>query len=328
MWEIIDVVGLAKIEVCFKDISSISVQQANGDVVLFVEIAKLPFFYKGYLQKMKNTRWEHTTDITGGQASLSRTHELHFARGILDPHLERLMQSSAHIKQVTNISPQMLANFKTHHPASGSTIFTTVTPAAHNVHTLGSAAVSALGPIKGGKDGDAEIGNISYSQSFAPVVCSCNEPGQCTTKQCKCYKEGMWCGHCACQDCGDCGNPNNQQLTPCSRQHLVIPGKARANIELDTVVRLPCKCTSVALQQVVSQHSCTECGQQFFYSFCFQSVVSVNTIWHCGACGLCRDFREVHCDQCNVCSFVGSNDECRQCETGDEHSTRADCIIS
>jgi hypothetical protein len=341
VWEVIDVLGLTKIEVCFKDISSIAVQQTNNEMILFVEIAKLPFFYRGYLQKMKNTRWEHTTDVTGGQASLCRIHILHFARNVLQLHLERLIQSSAHIRQVANITPQMLASFRAHHQLAASTTFTSIVPVVYNpTHNSSlsvppaSEVISFQKPIPTDTENNSGHADPAFATSeFA--LCTC-DAGQCTTKGCLCSRERLWCNtRCKCQGsilC--CTNPINQQLTLCAKQSILSPSNSpiSANIpfscELEQVVRLPCRCSSVQLRQIISQYECSECGQQYYYSFCFRSVVSVETVWHCNLCGLCRDFREAHCALCNSCYFVDVGCQTCSADVSDMQTQRNTCTIS
>jgi len=293
---------------------------------------------------MKNTRWEHTSDVTGGQASICRTHVLHFARNVLQPHLERLLQSDTHIRQVANITPQMLATLRAHQQ-SCSTTFTSMGPATY----LPSGASIPSGHVTTIPAGIPKtVSGVLEGNSFqASISCSCGAgSGQCSGKACLCTKEGLWCGDkCRCQ--GGCVNPINQKLTPCARQALILPSQAPKTpshddllpTELDKVVRLPCRCSSVVLRQLTSPCECAECGHIFCYSFCYKSIVSVDTTWHCEECGLCRDYREIHCKICETCSYTNEDGGCRSCADRISNSNnnsndvdnkpfeRSDCVI-
>jgi len=309
-----------------------------------VEVAKLPFFYHGFPQKMKNTRWEHTGDITGGQASVCRTHSVYLAKNILAGHLERLLQSDPHLRRVANFSPQILTSMRMYQPPTPT--FSSVTPTSTTSSQSSSKSMSSL----------ITHTTSSSSSSSERVACTCTGANVCSPKSnCACVKDRLWCYvTCGCR--GTCSNPSNPQLHPCARQALVgrtitsadnensteiQPPLAHFN-EPDRMIRLPCRCGSATFRQLVEEYECPECGSNFYYSFCFQCVVPVGSIWHCEECGLCRDSREFHCYTCKRCSYgprngnsAGSNpnDEgssCRICNPSNKSPNsfdRADCVI-
>lgn len=75
---------------------------------------------------------------------------------------------------------------------------------------------------------------------------------------------------------------------------------------------LPCGCEEVALQDLISEYECSECGEIYFYSFCWKDVVQESDTWHCKVCKECRDWREWHCKSCNSCTY-GVSLPCEGC---------------
>lgn len=394
VWEILDVFGLTKIEVSFfiihiyifvvvsslqvifhtqkilfKDITSLAVQQTPSEVCMVVDVAKLPFFYHGYPQKMKNTRWEHTSDMTGGQASVCRTHVLYLPKNALNSHMDKLVQSDSHMRNVTTYTATHSSPSSSSTPpnfsSGASTQFTqTFTPANMTAH-LKSAAHQPHGNPS------------SLLTEAAPARVSCKCTNGCG-KSCPCTKDTLWCDpSCGCRGGSGkwsnnaCGNPTNLKLSPCARNTLLEPQTPSSpssppspvslssstsstsstsssssyssscsskrphthasaqNADPNKLFKLPCKCGSATLSDLVAEHECTECGAQFFYSFCFQTVVPVGAIWHCEVCGTCRDSREFHCDTCGKCSYASPNNACRNCATSSSRGSwdRTDCLI-
>eukprot|EP00026_Physarum_polycephalum_P011621 Phypoly_transcript_11858.p1 GENE.Phypoly_transcript_11858~~Phypoly_transcript_11858.p1 ORF type:complete len:353 (+),score=67.15 Phypoly_transcript_11858:150-1061(+) len=302
---------------------------------------------------MKNTRWEHTSDMTGGQASVCRTHVLYLPKNALQSHMDKLVQSDAHMRSVTSYSATSPTQVPAQagmspFPAVSSTQFTqTFTPANMTAH-LKSAAQQ---PHNGNPS--------SLLSDVAPARASCKCTNGCG-KHCACTKDLVWCdASCACRggtgrwpNSSACGNPSNLKLTPCARHALLDPSVANGSsspnaspsdtskhpssrtmhgvyADPNKLFKLPCRCGSATLSDLVAEHECAECGAQFFYSFCFQCVVPVGAIWHCDACGACRDSREFHCDACGKCSYASPNNACRNCaETGSRGTwDRSDCVI-
>ncbi len=104
---------------------------------------------------------------------------------------------------------------------------------------------------------------------------------------------------------------NLDQLTDCARQHLkkII---ALTEGALAKKYELPCGCESATLKDLLYGYECVECGEQYFYSFCWKEVAQENDTWHCNICGKCRDASEWHCKRCNKCTY-GLTLECEHC---------------
>jgi len=235
----------------------------------------------------------------------------------------------------------MLASFRALHRQPMATIFTAIVPTMY-------MQAQPTTPLSGGTvtqkacfPADDKSDVFMHDSPAPPIVsCLCSpNTDQCSSKGCLCAQEGLWCGNtCKCKGYDGCANPVNQQMTLCAGQHLASPWcnsapHASATLpELDCLIRLPCRCGTVLMRQLLCNYECLECGLQFYYSFCFQSVVSANTIWHCEKCGMCRDFREIHCVQCMTCSFGNAGGECQVCNRSDSEAShnsigRFECVI-
>jgi hypothetical protein len=79
--------------------------------------------------------------------------------------------------------------------------------------------------------------------------------------------------------------------------------KALTKEQLQKQHELPCGCEQTTLQELLSEYTCGECGETYFYSFCNREVVAINEAWHCKACKTCKEFSEWHCDRCNECTY-------------------------
>jgi hypothetical protein len=73
--------------------------------------------------------------------------------------------------------------------------------------------------------------------------------------------------------------------------------------ELKKKYELPCGCEAVVLEDLLTDYQCQECDEIYFYSFCLKEIVEENNIWHCQACGTCRESAEWHCKKCNQCTY-------------------------
>jgi len=143
------------------------------------------------------------------------------------------------------------------------------------------------------------------------VNCKCKSG--CRTRRCACLKHNEPCDeNCACTDCH---NPLNgvdvEALSVCAIQHI-DEYKALSEKELAKEYELPCDCGSVLLSQLLDDYECPECGESYWYSFCWDAVVQYDDTWHCEICGTCRDWREWHCKQCNKCTY-GVTFPCQHC---------------
>ncbi len=82
--------------------------------------------------------------------------------------------------------------------------------------------------------------------------------------------------------------------------------------DLSKLYELPCSCEKVTLEDLLSNYECEECGEVYFYSFCWEDVVYENDTWHCKSCKTCRESSEWHCKSCNTCTY-GLTLSCEEC---------------
>ena len=134
------------------------------------------------------------------------------------------------------------------------------------------------------------------------VNCQCKSG--CRTRRCVCLKNNEPCDeNCTCTDCH---NPLNgvdvNALSVCAIHHIG-EYKALSEKELAKEYELPCGCESVPLGQLTGDYECQECGEIYWYSFCWGDVVQDNCTWLCEIVGTCRDWREWHCERCNKCTY-------------------------
>ena len=141
--------------------------------------------------------------------------------------------------------------------------------------------------------------------------CGCS--GGCGNRRCACYQAGQACGE-ACT-CVDCANPfnrlSNAELSDCARAHveqvLALTDSQRASLE-----ELPCGCGEAPLGALLDGYECPDCGEEYWYSFCWETVVQEGDTWHCAVCRTCRDWTEWHCPRCNRCTY-GQSLPCEGC---------------
>jgi hypothetical protein len=144
------------------------------------------------------------------------------------------------------------------------------------------------------------------------LTCQCQS--ECKAKRCACLKSGNSCGTgCGCTGCK---NPFNniedaEQLSDCARGHITKIARLSEN-ELNRKHELPCGCGSATLKELNEEYECPECDEIYYYSFCTGEVVDTNSMWHCDACGTCRDNSEWHCKNCNECTY-GITLKCENC---------------
>ncbi len=143
------------------------------------------------------------------------------------------------------------------------------------------------------------------------VHCKCKSG--CVNRRCVCLKNSEPCDdECGCVDCQ---NPLNgvdvESLTVCVLQNIQ-EYRELTDEELDEKLELPCGCEKVPLRKLLNKYSCSKCGDTYWYSFCWNEVVSDSHTWHCEVCGTCRDWREWHCDVCNKCTY-GVSLPCQHC---------------
>jgi hypothetical protein len=141
----------------------------------------------------------------------------------------------------------------------------------------------------------------------------CNCRTGCQTGRCACLRNNEPCSEkCGCTDCQ---NPLNgvdvDSLSTCAIQNIQAY-KALTAAELETCYELPCEHESAPLNLLVGGYRCRECGESYWYSFCWHSVVQTGHTWHCTVCRECRDWREWHCQNCNKCTY-GVTMPCQYC---------------
>ena len=142
---------------------------------------------------------------------------------------------------------------------------------------------------------------------------SCQCKAGCRSKRCACFKNNEPCDE-SC-GCTDCRNPLNgvdvDALSVCAIQNI-DQYKALSKKDLEASHKLPCGHGAVPLKQLLKGYNCQKCGEEYWYSFCWQAVVQDSCTWHCDVCRECRDWREWHCDRCNQCTY-GISLPCEHC---------------
>ena len=143
--------------------------------------------------------------------------------------------------------------------------------------------------------------------------CRCKSREACRNKRCVCLKNGEACvENCGCVSCG---NPLNgvdtENLTDCTIQNIE-QCKALTASDLAQVYQLPCEHEMVTLKKLLGSYECQKCGETYWYSFCWKSVVQNSHTWHCKVCGQCQDWRVWHCENCNRCTY-GTSLPCEYC---------------
>jgi hypothetical protein len=104
---------------------------------------------------------------------------------------------------------------------------------------------------------------------------------------------------------------NPLPFTDCAHHYLTTKTKKVA-VNPDYRVELPCGCESIEIKNLIEVYECTQCGENYFYSFCWEEVVQEGDTWHCQDCRTCRDWREWHCKKCNDCAY-GLSLPCDSC---------------
>jgi len=142
---------------------------------------------------------------------------------------------------------------------------------------------------------------------------TCNCKSGCTNRRCACLKNNQPCNdECRCKDCK---NPLNgfdvEKLSICTIQNI-HQVKKLSKLQLKKQYDLPCGCEKVTLENLINIYTCSKCGEDYWYSFCWNDVVHDSDTWHCEICGTCRDWREWHCENCNRCTY-GVSFPCEHC---------------
>jgi hypothetical protein len=116
--------------------------------------------------------------------------------------------------------------------------------------------------------------------------------------------------------CVNCKNPFNtiqdaDQLSDCARDHITTVALLSEK-KLNQKYELPCGCEHATLKELLEDYRCPECDEVYYYSFCMNDVMDNNSMWHCHACGTCREDGEWHCKHCNECTY-GLTLKCENC---------------
>ena len=150
------------------------------------------------------------------------------------------------------------------------------------------------------------------SESDYIETCGCKSG--CNTRRCACFREGEPCKE-GCR-CSNCRNPLNGldvgAMSDCAIAN-VEEYRALTEAQLAKKLELPCEHERVPLRKLLGEYECSGCGEDYWYSFCWGTVVQDNCTWHCRPCGSCRDWREWHCADCNLCTY-GISHPCEHCD--------------
>lgn len=134
------------------------------------------------------------------------------------------------------------------------------------------------------------------------LTCKCK--GQCKNNRCTCKKNRQPCSkNCKCKNCK---NPYNgvdvEKLHICALDSIE-EYKTLSPKDLEEEFELPCECETVKLKDLLNEHTCSQCSEVYYISFCWKTIVQEDCTWHCEVCKTCRDWREWHCETCNRCSY-------------------------
>ena len=158
-----------------------------------------------------------------------------------------------------------------------------------------------------------EAGKANAKRRKSRSADSCQCSGGCNGGRCACYKAGRGCGSkCGCRNCR---NPLNGvdvgKLSDCAIQNIEDYLELTAE-DFQETHELPCEHGKVRFEQLMKEFWCEECAESYWYSFCWEEIVSGGHTWHCKVCGECRDWREKHCEKCDRCTY-GVTLPCEHC---------------
>ena len=143
------------------------------------------------------------------------------------------------------------------------------------------------------------------------------EPSEEEPFKCVCYiygnrkKVGEFCLECF----------NNIKISNCAQDHL-MKLKTLTQEELEEKHLLPCEHIKVSLKNLIGLYECSECDEDYYYSFCRKQPEQEHCTWHCEECKKCRDWREWHCDNCRQCTY-GQSLDCQRCGGESDDDTSA-----
>ncbi len=133
------------------------------------------------------------------------------------------------------------------------------------------------------------------------VHCKCKSG--CVNRRCVCLKNNEPCDeNCKCIGCKNPLNGVNVDKLSVCAIHNIHEYKEITEKEFKEKYLLPCECEEVSLRKLMRSYTC-KCGEEWWYSFCWDDIVSDGHTWHCEICDDCRDWREWHCKKCNKCTY-------------------------
>jgi len=148
----------------------------------------------------------------------------------------------------------------------------------------------------------------------ATLEMTCHCKMSCDSRRCACLKLGQACkSNCSCRGCKNPLNSikNLDCLNPCLLSNIKAYQKL-SNRQLSQAQELPCGCEEASLQSLIDGYECSDCGDEYRYSFCWKMIIEENHTWHCETCNQCREYREWHCKHCNKCTY-GLSLPCEGC---------------
>ncbi|CAH8315184.1 unnamed protein product [Eruca vesicaria subsp. sativa] len=94
VWEVLEQGLKSKVEIQWSDIMGLKADFPEDEPgTLTIVLARRPLFFRETNpQPRKHTLWQATSDFTDGQASMNRQHFLQCPPGILNKHIEKLLQ--------------------------------------------------------------------------------------------------------------------------------------------------------------------------------------------------------------------------------------------
>ncbi|CAM0950698.1 unnamed protein product [Alopecurus aequalis] len=112
VWEVLDGGLKSKIEIQWSDICALKVVCPETEPgTLEIALSRQPLFFRETNpQPRKHTLWQATSDFTAGQASMHRRHFLQCAPGMMNRHVEKLIQCDPRLLSLSQKNDITLEN--------------------------------------------------------------------------------------------------------------------------------------------------------------------------------------------------------------------------
>ncbi len=114
---------------------------------------------------------------------------------------------------------------------------------------------------------------LATKNNIGQLCCKCK--GGCNDRRCACFKGNQGCNQ-DCQ-CSNCRNPLNGldvgNLPICTMQNIK-EYTSLTPTQLDKEYLLPCECEQVSLKNLIEEYECSNCGEIYWYSFCWHGVIA------------------------------------------------------